>query len=70
MICRPVFSGSICCISVQSLQILQVSCPSVPLEDACKNLLVVRALRQSFAKVDVTMLWTLSKFIIQSSEQP
>ena len=56
------FGFGIRCIDVQGAQILQVSCADMPAHDTEKDILVVSAMRQPLAEVNVTMLRSLYDF--------
>ena len=56
------FCFGIRCIDVQGAQILQVPCTDMPAHDTEKDILVVGALRQPLAEVNVTMLRSLYDF--------
>ena len=60
------FSFGIRCIDVQGAQILQVPCADMPAHDTEKDILVVGALRQPLAEVNVTMLRSLYDFTDKS----
>ena len=56
------FGFGIRCIDIQGAQILQVSCANMPAHDTEKDILVVGAMRQPLAEVNVTMLRSLYDF--------